>query len=98
MVGVLFDPVMIDKALQQTLEAGLIYAIAPAQCWSEWIRFCLVEPLKVRFQWWRTCGLPGWDFANSLVDDEGNLYWCMKDPDHQGDHGFRVEGLQGAVL
>lgn len=81
-----------DRALSQTANAGLTYAVIPMPWMMDWFRYvqwCNERRMFTRFDPRQHCGLPGWEFDGGpeTLDGDGNFVLCLREPDHEGDCG-----------
>lgn len=78
---------LVDKSLEQTRRAGLMYAVVPLPWMEDWAVWA-GQKGGSSFPWWDCCGLPGWDFTqeyDKIVDDDGNIRLCLLEPQHEGE-------------
>lgn len=83
------SPVMVERALVQTYEAGMDYAVVPApwllEQWYEWIQY---NDTKV--PWHELCwGLDCWSgntltSSKCVLNEDGDYLICLKRRDHEG--------------
>lgn len=76
-----FTPAMVDRALYQTWKVGLKYAAVPMPVWEDFCRWSIES--GCRLDWATLCG-----YDDQPPDDEGNIYVCLLERDHDGEHGY----------
>lgn len=83
---------MVDRALAQTAEAGLRYAVIPEPWMQEWFLYLGRLPIGTRgkFNWFHYCGdHNSWD-CDKFPKNDGDVYVCLIPLECEPDKDWRI--------
>lgn len=78
------NPALTDRALAQTVRAGLTYAVVPLPWFHDWLTWAVARGgagFDTEEMCWRKD-------VEGVVDDEGNIHLCLLHEDHDEPCGY----------